>query len=210
MVSILDDAAARAHVYLSNVGERAVSPRDSAISALSQLEMPLPVARGEPSQTLELVDQVVSRATVASAGPRFFGFVIGGSLAVTSARTGWRAHGIRTPLLAPVCRVSNTSPCVGWNVEWDGLFGAPPITVMAEDEAHPTVLKPLGMLGLGRGRITRVPVDARGRVRPAPCAWCGSVGGIARSGSRRAYRAVRTQLPTGPPFRGGSSGASRR
>ena len=43
----------------------------------------------------------------------------------------------------------------GWNVEADGLFGAPPITVIAGEEAHPTLLKALGMLGLGRSRRAR-------------------------------------------------------
>jgi glutamate/tyrosine decarboxylase-like PLP-dependent enzyme len=53
----------------------------------------------------------------------------------------------------------------GWNVEADGLFGAPPITVITGEEAHPTLLKSLGMLGLGRNRIVRVPVDGQGRMR---------------------------------------------
>ncbi|MFG6485388.1 pyridoxal phosphate-dependent decarboxylase family protein [Roseateles sp. BYS78W] len=53
----------------------------------------------------------------------------------------------------------------GWNVEADGLFGAPPITVVIGEEAHPTLLKSLGMLGLGRNRVVRVPVDGQGRMR---------------------------------------------
>jgi glutamate/tyrosine decarboxylase-like PLP-dependent enzyme len=52
----------------------------------------------------------------------------------------------------------------GWDVEADGLFGAPPITVIAGDEAHPSMIKALGMLGLGRSRLTRVPVDGQGRM----------------------------------------------
>jgi glutamate/tyrosine decarboxylase-like PLP-dependent enzyme len=53
----------------------------------------------------------------------------------------------------------------GWNVEADGLFGAPPITVVVGNEAHPSLIKALGMLGLGRSRVTRVPVDGQGRMR---------------------------------------------
>jgi glutamate/tyrosine decarboxylase-like PLP-dependent enzyme len=53
----------------------------------------------------------------------------------------------------------------GWNVEADGLFGAPPITVVIGEEAHPTLIKALGLLGLGRQRVTRVPVDGQGRMR---------------------------------------------
>ncbi|MEI2721555.1 MAG: aminotransferase class V-fold PLP-dependent enzyme [Gemmatimonadales bacterium] len=32
------------------------------------------------------------------------------------------------------------------------------------EEVHPTVLKALGLLGLGRDRIVRVPVDGQGRM----------------------------------------------
>jgi glutamate/tyrosine decarboxylase-like PLP-dependent enzyme len=53
----------------------------------------------------------------------------------------------------------------GWDVEADGLFGAPPITVVVSEEAHASVGKALGMLGLGRSRVVRVPVDGQGRIR---------------------------------------------
>lgn len=52
-----------------------------------------------------------------------------------------------------------------WNVEEDGLFGAPPIRVVVGDEVHASVLKALSLLGLGRSRIERVPVDGQGRMR---------------------------------------------
>jgi glutamate/tyrosine decarboxylase-like PLP-dependent enzyme len=53
----------------------------------------------------------------------------------------------------------------GWNVEADGLFGAPEIMVVVGAEAHPSLIKSLGMLGLGRNRVVRVPVDGQGRMR---------------------------------------------
>lgn len=53
----------------------------------------------------------------------------------------------------------------GWDVENDGLFGAPPITVVIGEEAHSSLIKALGMLGLGRSRVVRVPVDGQGRMR---------------------------------------------
>jgi glutamate/tyrosine decarboxylase-like PLP-dependent enzyme len=52
----------------------------------------------------------------------------------------------------------------GWDVEEDGLFGAPPIRVIVGDEVHVSVLKALSMLGLGRSRLTRVPADGQGRM----------------------------------------------
>jgi glutamate/tyrosine decarboxylase-like PLP-dependent enzyme len=54
----------------------------------------------------------------------------------------------------------------GWNVEEDGLFAAPPIQVVVGEEVHVSLLKALSMLGLGRSRVTRVPADAQGRMRP--------------------------------------------
>ena len=53
----------------------------------------------------------------------------------------------------------------GWDIENDGLFGAPEITVVVGQEAHSSVIKALGMLGLGRNRVVRVPVDGQGRMR---------------------------------------------
>ena len=55
---------------------------------------------------------------------------------------------------------------VGWNVEEDGLFGAPPIQVVVGAEVHVSVLKALSMLGLGRSRVITVAADGQGRMRP--------------------------------------------
>jgi glutamate/tyrosine decarboxylase-like PLP-dependent enzyme len=54
----------------------------------------------------------------------------------------------------------------GWNVEEDGLFGAPTLRVVVGDEVHISLLKALALLGLGRKRVERVPVDRQGRMRP--------------------------------------------
>jgi glutamate/tyrosine decarboxylase-like PLP-dependent enzyme len=53
----------------------------------------------------------------------------------------------------------------GWDVEADGLFGAPSITVIVGAEIHPSVTKALGILGLGRNRVVKIPVDTQGRLR---------------------------------------------
>ena len=55
----------------------------------------------------------------------------------------------------------------GWDAEADGLFGAPEITVIVGDEVHASLLKVLAMLGLGRDRVTPVPVDNQGRMQAA-------------------------------------------
>jgi glutamate/tyrosine decarboxylase-like PLP-dependent enzyme len=73
----------------------------------------------------------------------------------------------------------------GWNVEEEGLFGAPPVTVVVGEEVHVTVLKALAMLGLGRKRIVTVPTDAQGRMRPdelpqlsGPAIVCAQLGNV--------------------------------
>jgi glutamate/tyrosine decarboxylase-like PLP-dependent enzyme len=55
---------------------------------------------------------------------------------------------------------------VGWDVETQGLFGAPEIEVVTGEEAHATILSALQMLGLGRDRVKRVAMDAQGRMVP--------------------------------------------
>ncbi len=54
----------------------------------------------------------------------------------------------------------------GWDVQADGLFGAPPIKIVVGEEVHGSVLKALSMLGLGSERIIKVPVDNQGRMKP--------------------------------------------
>jgi glutamate/tyrosine decarboxylase-like PLP-dependent enzyme len=53
----------------------------------------------------------------------------------------------------------------GWDAEADGLFAAPPVTVVVGEEVHATLFKTIGLLGLGRERVLRVPSDAQGRMR---------------------------------------------
>ncbi len=207
MYTILDAAARAARAYLATLDSRAVRPAADAIEALSQLDEPLPERASDPAETLALLDRLVSPATMAMAGPRFFGFVIGGSLPVALAAnwlagawdqnaalyevtpgashleevaSRWLIELFELPPATGVGFVTGATVAnftalaaarhavlakAGWNVEADGLFGAPPITVVTGEEAHPTLLKSLGMLGLGRSRVVRVPVDRQGRMR---------------------------------------------
>ncbi len=74
---------------------------------------------------------------------------------------------------------------VGWDVQADGLFGAPPVTVVVGEEAHATLFKIIGLLGLGRERVVTVPADDQGRMRadaiPAftgPAIVCAQAGNV--------------------------------
>lgn len=53
----------------------------------------------------------------------------------------------------------------GWNVEDQGLFGAPEIKVVVGAEVHISALKALSLVGFGKARVTTVPADDQGRMR---------------------------------------------
>ena len=208
MRELLEEAAQRAIAYLEVLGTRRVSPDAEALEQLSTLDVPLPEAGMDPLQVLRTLDEVGSPATVASAGSRYFGFVIGGSLPATVAAQWlagawdqnaglvaaspisakleevagrWLLDVLDLPREAGVGFVTGATMANftalaaarhamlarrNWDVEAQGLFGAPPISVIVGGEAHTSLLKALSLLGLGRDRVIRVPVDAQGRMRP--------------------------------------------
>lgn len=90
MDELLQEAAQRAAAYLAGLPDRRVFPLASAVERLSELDQALPDAPTQPAKVLELLDQIGSPATVASAGGRYFGFVVGGALPVTVAAS-WLA-----------------------------------------------------------------------------------------------------------------------
>lgn len=78
------------------------------------------------------------------------GFVTGATMANFSCLAGARSTLLRR---------------AGWNVEEQGLFGAPELKVIVGGEVHVSALKALAMLGLGRSRVSVVPADDQGRMR---------------------------------------------
>ncbi|MEN8145517.1 MAG: pyridoxal-dependent decarboxylase [Gemmatimonadota bacterium] len=52
----------------------------------------------------------------------------------------------------------------GWDVEADGLFGAPPVHVYVGRDAHTTVFSALQYLGMGRERVIAIGTDDEGRM----------------------------------------------
>jgi glutamate/tyrosine decarboxylase-like PLP-dependent enzyme len=203
---LLEDAARRGIAYRRSCRDRAVVPGAAAVAAVDRFIEPLPEDGKPDEEVLALLDEIGSPATMAMAGGRFFGFVIGSSLPVTVASnwlsTAWDQNVVMhkvTPATATLeqvaiswlvdllglpegtgagfvtgATVANFTALaaarhrvfddVGWNVEADGLIGAPPVTLIVGDEAHPTLVKSLGMLGLGRDRVTRIPTDDQGRM----------------------------------------------
>jgi len=69
---------------------RGVTPTQDAVARLDAFDQPLPEGPADPEAVLRLLDEIGSPATMAMAGPRFFGFVIGGALPVALA-ANWLA-----------------------------------------------------------------------------------------------------------------------
>ncbi|HLU09238.1 MAG TPA: pyridoxal-dependent decarboxylase [Oceanobacillus sp.] len=208
MEHLLKDTAERAARYRQSLETRRVSPSPEAVANLARFDEPLPEFPTDDETVIALLDEVGSPATMASAGGRFFGFVVGSSLPATVA-ANWLASAwdqnagivVLSPIAAKLEEVAmrwmfdllglpascgagfvtcatqaNFSGLAaarhallarqGWDVERQGLFGAPPIKVVVGEEVHVSVLKALMLLGLGRDRVIRVPVDGQGRMRP--------------------------------------------
>ena len=121
--ALLADAAGRAGRYLAGLDERPVAPDGAALAGLAGFDEPLPEVAGDPAATLALLDEAGSAATVASAGGRYFGFVIGGSYPVAVA-AGWLAtawdQNVALPVMSPVAARLH-EVVTGWLAELLGL-----------------------------------------------------------------------------------------
>jgi glutamate/tyrosine decarboxylase-like PLP-dependent enzyme len=84
-LDLLAAADARALTYTAGVATRRVFPDAGALAGLAAFDEPLPEQGMAAEQTLQLLDERGSAATVVSNGPRYFGFVIGASLPAAAA-----------------------------------------------------------------------------------------------------------------------------
>ncbi|GAB4300706.1 MAG: pyridoxal-dependent decarboxylase [Ignavibacteriaceae bacterium] len=206
--SLLSNAAKMGMNYLNTIRKRRVYPSDEDLEIIKGFVEPLPDKPTDPELTIWMLNEIGSKGTVANAGGRYFGFVIGGSNPVALAANwiagAWDQNSgleVTSPVNATIEKVTNNwlreilpvSPAAvagfvtgvtmanftglaaarhhllkrkGWDVQAYGLFGAPVIRVVVSEDVHGSVLKALSLLGLGRERVIKVPVDFEGKMIP--------------------------------------------
>jgi glutamate/tyrosine decarboxylase-like PLP-dependent enzyme len=185
MEHLLAEVFKRVNRYINDLQTRRVSPSPDDLAGLKQLDAPLQDQPIDALTVLAELDDIGSPATVASASGRYFGFVIGGSLPASLGANmlagAWDQNAgleIASPVSAFIEEV-----CRKWLVSLLGLpqhagigyvTGATVANFTGLAAARHALLsregwdvesRGLGMLGLGRDRVEKVPVDGQGRMR---------------------------------------------
>ena len=206
--ALLGTTAAHAAKYLAALESRPVAAPVDPTDLRAKLGGPLPEQPTDPETVLEALVSAADPGLVQSAGPRYFGYVIGGALPASLAAdwlaTAWDQCAGIYPLspagavveevvgawlrellgLPPAASVGFTTGDTmantvglaaarsrvlersGWDVERQGLFGAPEIEVVVGEQRHVSIGMALRYLGLGSERVRVVTSDGQGRMLP--------------------------------------------
>ncbi len=170
----------------------------------AMFERPLPDDPVDAGTVMDELQRAATPGLVATGGPRYFGFVIGGAvdaaLCADLLTTGWDQVGFNA-VSSPAAAVAEEAAgdwlkdllglpeqatvgfvtggqaantvgllaarqqvlrAVDWDVERDGLIGAPRVRVVAGAERHGTIDRALRFVGLGAGSVVEVPADGNG------------------------------------------------
>jgi glutamate/tyrosine decarboxylase-like PLP-dependent enzyme len=203
---LLAATATRIADYREGLDEARVFPAAAPDDLAAAFAVALPDGPQHPAAVIDALVAAAEPALVATAGPRYFGFVVGGSVdaalaadlltsawdqpafnGVTSpagalaevAAGGWLKELLCLPASATVGFVTggqgannvglaagrhHVLAAAGWDVERDGLIGAPPVRVLASVERHATIDRALRLLGLGSACVETVAADANGAI----------------------------------------------
>ena len=203
---LMDQASSLAKSYLRSLRTRRVGAAASLAQLRESAMKPLTDTGADAHEVLADLNALAEAGVVASAGPRYFGFVIGGSHPVSLAAdwlvSAWdqnpgiyatspfgavveeaaASYVLDVLRLPPEWNVGFTTGCqmanftglaaarrkvladVGWDVDAEGLHGAPPINIVIGEEAHVTIHTALRYLGLGLKHARVVPSDGQGRM----------------------------------------------
>jgi glutamate/tyrosine decarboxylase-like PLP-dependent enzyme len=205
---MIERALHHAQAYLDSLPDRPVGPPVDPVALRAALGHELADEGVDPRVVIDELVAAADPGIVASAGPRYFGFVTGGALPAALAAdwltSAWdqNAHmWVGSPAASVVeevvedwvlsllglprdasvglvtgAQMANVT-CLavardtvlkraGWDAADHGLIGAPPITVIAGEEAHATIFSALRMIGLGRAGAHLVAADDQGRMDP--------------------------------------------
>ena len=202
---LLTRAARHARTFIDSLPARYVNARNAdAVSS----DAPALAAPVDPLAVLDELARIVEDAGLATAGPRYFGFVTGGSYPVAVAAdwlvSAWDQNAglnILSPAMAAIedttaawlldlfglpatCSVGFVTgatmanvTCLaaarhevlrreGWDVEAQGLQGAPLLRVIVGEGAHASIDTAARLLGFGTSNLVRVAADPQGRMIP--------------------------------------------
>ena len=204
---VLERAARHARAYIADPEAIPVGASVTVDELRARFSGPLPDGSSDPADVIDELVAKVDGGLMRSAGPRFFGFVIGGGVpaavaadwltsawdqnaglyvigpaaaVVEEVAGAWIAELFGLPADVSVGYTTGATMATftglaagrhallgaqGWDVERQGLFGAPDLPVVVSDESHVTIFAALQMLGMGRDRVTRIPTDDQGRMR---------------------------------------------
>jgi glutamate/tyrosine decarboxylase-like PLP-dependent enzyme len=206
--ALLGAALEHATAYRSSLRERPARAPIETDALLARLEAlgPLPDGGSSPEQVLHELVQHAEPGLTSMAGPRFFGWVTGGTLPAALAAdwmtSAWdqnagpaagapAASAFEAVAVRWVCQLlelpegtrgalvtgsmlanftalaaarSEVLAAAGWDVERDGLGGAPPVRILVGRERHDTVDKAVRLLGFGKKALCIVDADGQGRL----------------------------------------------
>jgi len=182
---LLKRAADHAVAYLDTIADRHVGAMATGDELRQQLAVPLPDAGDAEEVVIDALAMAGALGTVATQGPRYFGFVVGGSVPAATAAdwlvSAWDQNAgvyVLSPIVSVVedvtagwlkelaglpagwstgfvtgCQAANFTALAtarhhvlnqaGWDVEANGLYGAPWVHVVCSDESHYTIFNAL-------------------------------------------------------------------
>lgn len=206
--TLLGRALEHALDYREGLRERPVAPDATLLEVAAVLDPQgcMPKAGRAPLEVLEELVSVAGPGLSASSGPRFFGWVTGGTVPASVAADWmtsvwdqnagpaggapaacafelvalrWIIELLRLPDSVQGALVTGASAAnfsalagartrvlaaAGWDLERDGLCGAPAPKILVGCERHDSIDKALRLLGFGKRALVIVGADSEGRI----------------------------------------------
>ena len=205
----LERAVFHSLAHLEGLASSPVAPTASLQDLRERLIKPLNGAGTPAARVIDDLAADTAGGIVGSAGGRFFGWVIGGSLPAALAAdwltSAWDQNAasyacspaaavieeacglwLKSLLGLPVqasfaltsgCQMAHVTALAaarnalltsrGWQIERDGLFGAPKIRVLSSDQFHGSITRATRLLGMGSDAVTGLPTNEAGQLEPA-------------------------------------------